>query len=311
MDFALELKKAKQGKKEVDDQTYFSICFVTFLVVSCLASQNAFYGWEQGAAIVAMVLLAVLYFSGDWALALIVSVFAPKWAAIVLAGIVAVGLFLLSLFAGASFMVSQQSSNDVASSKVGALESELKVNQEKFSELGLTKTAERIRTIQSELAEEKKRTGADKSSSSAIYVYIAKFTGFTYELVSFVVRATWIFVFILTGMALSALRGVLWCPHLEKKTIKNIEKKAKLQKLVQQKQLAFSTSTEKVPVPPKKPLVKSTEIEEAVKMGAIAPTKSGIMSLGVGTNRALKELKKLDKKRVVEQVGNRHQKVTL
>lgn len=244
--FSQEIQKAKEGKKEVTNGQYRWIGVVGFIIVSCLALQNGLYGWGQGAMIVGMVVLAIMYFAGDWALSSITGMFAPQWASWILAGIAVVGLFLLSLTAGVSFMLSQQHAKDVQTSRVGELEEELAVNREKFKEYGKTITATRIRAIQAELEAEKVRVGANHASSNAIYGYIAKLWGWSYESVSLLIRSIWILIFIFTAMALSALRGMLWCPAREKAFCKALEKKFKEENRQVKRELELQAERQRV-----------------------------------------------------------------
>jgi hypothetical protein len=313
MDLFAEIEKIKKGKKEVSDAQYMTITIVCFVLVFCLASQNAHYGFDQGSTFYPSLILCVMYLVGDCALATITSIFAPKRGTLFLTIFVCVGLFLLSLTAGVSFMLSQQMTNDIKASRVDALENELRINEEKFQEMGLTKTAQRVREIQEELQREKERTGANKDSSNAIYIYIAKYMNESYETVSFFVRAFWIFVFIATGMSLAALRGLLWCPFLqnlaEKKVIKSAKRRIRFEQEQNKIYSSFTSQKATKVMSPKRRLVTQSEIKEAIKAEVIPPTKAGVMSLGIGTNRALKTLKKLKKEGTLEIVGNQHQKV--
>lgn len=225
--FSSGIEHAKKGKKEVTDGQYRWIRVVGFIIVSCLALQNGLYGWGQGDMIVGMVVLAIMYFAGDWALSSITGMFAPQWASWTLALITVVGLFLLSLTAGVSFMLSQQHSKDIQSGSLERLNGEYESYKSKYDATGNTIAGNRMREVQLRIAEEEERSGANIASSNAIYNYIAKLWGWSYESVSLLIRSIWILIFIFTAMALSALRGMLWCPAREKSLCNSLEKKFK------------------------------------------------------------------------------------
>ena len=223
--FSQGIENAKEGKKEVTDAQYHWIGAVGFIIVSCLALQNGLYGWGQGAMLLGMVVLAVMYFAGDWALSSITGMFAPKWASWFLAFITVVGLFLLSLTAGVSFMLSQQQAKDVENSRIGELEARISDNRDEWNRTHKIVTENRIATLEEQLKAERDGLGANRSESNAIYVYLSKFSGYSYEVTSIVIRSVWILIFIFTAMSLSALKGLLWCPSREKALCRSLEKK--------------------------------------------------------------------------------------
>ena len=206
---------AKAGKREVSNAQFVTLFLVLVVIVGCLAAQNAMYGYSQGGTLAAMVLLAVLYAAGDFALATLTSLQTRRATAGFLSFVVKVGLISLSLVSGIAFMLSQQAQTDRADSRIASLESQIAINQEAFAQYHKTVTANRLVALNEQLSAERKRVGADHAATNAIYVHLASLTGRTFEEVSFAVRAAWIAIFILTGMSLSALLGLLWCPWKE------------------------------------------------------------------------------------------------
>ena len=202
-------------KKIVTNWYYSSLFFTMLIIVGCLSAQNALYGVEQGTTIASMVVFGAMYFAGDWALATLMGLSEREVSAKFLQILASSGLVLLSFSAGLSFMLSHQHQKDISNSQIISLERDLAINQEKFQELGLTKTANRITNIKAQLQEERRRVGANHASSNALYVYASKLTGYSFESVSFFIRSIWISVFIITGMALSTLLSVITCPWKE------------------------------------------------------------------------------------------------
>lgn len=223
--FDSEIARMKEGKKEVSDAQYRCIWLIGFLIVGCLAVQNGLYGVGQGNELLGMTVLAILYCSGDFALSIIVSIFANAKSTKVLSFFAGLGLFTLSLTAGVSFLLSQQHTKDVRASRVGELEQQISVNREIFAQYHKTITAERIDRLEAQLVRERARVGANHSSSNAIYTYLSKLMGWSYEGLSLAIRTLWIFVFILTAMSLSALRGLLWSPGKELAACRALERK--------------------------------------------------------------------------------------
>ena len=202
--------------KKIVTNWYYSSLFITMIIiVGCLSAQNALYGVGQGTTILSMVVFGAMYFAGDWALATLMGLSERQMSARFLQVLSAAGLILLSFTAGLSFMLSQQHQKDIEHSRIASLEKDLAINQEKFREFGLTRTANRINDIKAQLKDERSRIGADHSSTNALYVYTSKLTGYSFESVSFAIRALWISVFIVTGMALSTLLSLITCPFKE------------------------------------------------------------------------------------------------
>lgn len=207
------IKEKKKGKIEVSNSDYTKLQVLRFVIVAGNGAFNALYGWSLGYNILSCILLAVVMFSGDWALSLLHQITSSTKKAYAYSGMITkAGLIFLSLVAGTSFMLGIKHAQDVKSSRVGELQEELEVNKEKFRELGLTKTATRIRLIQAELTAERKRVGANFSPANAFPMYIAKVSGYDYETVALGLNVLWIAVLLFTGMSLSAQLGMVWCP---------------------------------------------------------------------------------------------------
>ena len=217
------IQEKKKGKIEITNSDYAKLQVLRFVIVAGNGAFNALYGWSLGYNILSCVLLAVVMFSGDWALSLLHQITSSTKTAYAYSGFVTkAGLIFLSLVAGTSFMLGIKHAQDVKSSRVGELQEELEVNKEKFRELGLTRTATRIRLIQAELNKERERVGANFSAANAFPMYLAKVSGYNYEAVSLGLNVLWIAVLLFTGMSLSAQLGMVWCPKKAKAVGKEI-----------------------------------------------------------------------------------------
>jgi hypothetical protein len=215
------VEQQRAGRREVSNAQFLTLTGTLVVIVGCLAAQNALYGQSQGGTLAAMVLLAVLYFAGDIALATLTSLDTRRAAAASLGAIAKVGLILLSLVSGIAFMLSQQAQTDQAASQIPSLERQIAANEEAFARYHKTITADRLESLKRQLAAERSRVGGDHAATNAIYVYASKLTGYSFEAVSFAIRATWIAIFILTGMSLSSYLGLLWCPWKDARAVKN------------------------------------------------------------------------------------------
>lgn len=340
--FDSEIAKLKEGKREVSNAQYRSIWLIGFLIVCCLAVQNGLYGVGQGNELLGMTVLAVLYCAGDFALSIIVSIFASTRSTRALSFFAGLGLFTLSLTAGVSFMLSQQHAKDVEASRVGELEQQIAVNRELFAQYHKTVTAERIERLESQLSDERARIGANHSSSNALYTYLSMLLGWSYESLSFAIRSIWIFVFILTAMSLSALRSLLWSPAKEAAACRTLERKLKQEnkRLAREFQLAgerhkllsgkgvqlekpqsaevkelrprgkptmtktpsTTKAKSKEPLRPKRPPYR--EVLELVTSGELPPKQRALTKLGMGADEASKYLRKMTQSGVLR-VKNR------
>ena len=324
---AIQIKVAaeREGRQVVSNGHYAAITVAMFVIVGCLAAQNALYGYSQGSTYTAMVLLAVMYFAGDWALAALTSLSTKKQSARYLSFIAKTGLVLLSVTAGVSFMLSQQHANDVSNSRVASIEADIEANQAAFEKYHKTITAERLAGLRKELEAERSRVGADHASSNAVYVYLSHLTGYSFEVVSFSVRTLWTVVFIVTGMTLSTLLGVLWCPWKESRAHSKFiaEQRSALRrmkahtKLMQQHEALIQGSSR--PGKSRKPQQgraptqdtgtsgktshRYKEVRNKVSSGQVKPSIKSLKRLGMGTNTAQDYLKQLHSEGVIQKSG--------
>jgi len=241
------IEAAKKGKIEVTNSDYRKLCILRFVIVGGNGAFNALYGWSLGYSAISCILLSLVMFSGDWALAVIHQITKSSESVYKKSSqMTIVGLVFMSLVAGSSFMIGIKHHQDVQASRVGGLETDLRDNQKKFRELGFTHTAERIKEIKKELRAERKRVGADYSSANALPMYISKFTGVNYEGVSVILNFVWIAVLLATGMSLSAQIGIVWCSIKEKAAGNEIMKQAKMIAKMQRKVAKVVRSKAKV-----------------------------------------------------------------
>ena len=308
-----KIDQQRAGRKEVSDLHYGALLIAMVSIVGCLAAQNALYGRSQGSTYSAMVLLSLLYFSGDWALAALSSIDARLSNVRFLSVVAQVGLILLSVSAGVAFMLSQQHETDIKASRISSLESDIRANQTAFELYHKTVTAERLSALRADLELERSRVGADHASTNALYVYLAKFSGYSFEAVSFTVRTLWIVVFILAGMTLSALLRALWCPWKEGRAYRAALKaeKARLKRLQSQVSLLHTyesiqqhkgaptrkQGSTRAPTQDTKVQGKHSaryrQIRGEVQRGSIKPTVAALKGLGMGTATAQRYLRQL------------------
>lgn len=313
-----KITKEKEGRKEVSNGHYAAIVLSMFVIVGCLALQNALYGYTQGSTYAAMALLAVMYFAGDWALAALTSLEKRQTNLTLLLFTAKGGLVLLSFTAGVSFMLSEQQHKDVTNSRVASLEADITANQRAFEEYHKTITAQRLTALRRELEQERARVGANHHSSTALYLYLSRFTGVSFEAVSFSVRAVWIFVFIVTGMCLSSLLGLLWCPYLEQRAHRRIIraekaaiKRAKEYRTLQQQAGALQTTRalrgSRAPTQDTRTAGRAshryTDLRDKVQRGAVKPSVASLRKLGMGTATAQKYLRQLQVEGVIIRSG--------
>lgn len=322
-----KIQAEKEGRQEVSNGHYASIAITMFVIVGCLAAQNGYYGYSQGSTYAAMVLLAVMYFAGDWALAALTSLSTRQHSANALSFLAKAGLVLLSVTSGVSFMIGEQHQNDVSHSRVASLERQIETNEQAFSQYHKTITAERLERLNTELRAERARVGANHASSNAVYMYLAKMTGYPFEVVSFAVRTLWVVVFIVTGMALSTLLGLLWCPWKEAKAHSRIMsqqrahlRRAKAQtKLLQQYadieewRVGNRSPKSQVRTTPRAPTqdtdttgetsVRYKVVRNKVLTGEVRPSVGSLKQLGMGPSTAQGYLRQLVREKVIQKEG--------
>ena len=332
-----KIERQKEGKREVSDTQFFTLFTALVVIVGVLALQNGMYGYSQGSTIGAMVLLGVLYFTGDVALAALTSLETRKATVGVLTFFTKAGLIALSLVSGLSFMLSEQSSNDRNNSRISSLESQIVTNESAFRQYGKTVTADRLMELNRQLDRERARVGADHAASNAIYSYISNYTGYSFEVVSFSIRAFWVAIFIFTGMCLSALMGLLWCPFKEARAFRAALKEQRRTMARQRAQLRIVQARSQLEadreaisaggsVARKKPSRSSQgraptqdtatngetihryqEVRERILTGALKPSVSAVRKgAGCGTATAISYLKQLNNEGVLTFTGNRY-----
>jgi hypothetical protein len=333
-----KIERQKEGKREVSDTQFFTLFTALVVIVGVLALQNGMYGYSQGSTIGAMVLLGVLYFTGDVALAALTSLETRKATVGVLTFFTKAGLIALSLVSGLSFMLSEQSSNDRNNSRISSLESQIVTNESAFRQYGKTVTADRLMELNRQLDRERARVGADHAASNAIYSYISNYTGYSFEVVSFSIRAFWVAIFIFTGMCLSALMGLLWCPFKEARAFKGALKEQRRTMARQRAQLrivqarsqleaereaisaggsvarkkpSHSRSQERAPTQDTatngQTVHRYQEVRERILGGSLKPSVSAVRKgAGCGTATAISYLKQLNSEGVLTFTGNRY-----
>jgi hypothetical protein len=317
-----KLEAEKAGKKEVSTFEYFKLQVLRFLIVGGNACFNAFYGYSLGVSLVSMVLLAITFFSGDFALAVITELTSKTRSINFLSKLAILGLFFLSLTAGMSFMLSQRHSKNVENSRVGELEKQIAINTELFSKYHKTITANRIAFLRSELEAERARVGANYSSANALPLYVSKWLKIDVEIVSLWLSGLWVLVLLITGLSLSAVSSLLYSPWHERRLINGVITQIKTQKELNSK---LEKLTDK-PKKPRSPEDKSRErrsptfdtgtkgdnsiryhkVKEQVTNGKVKPTVPALKSLGIGTQTAVSYLKSMSDEGVIRRNKNRY-----
>lgn len=202
----------KEGKIEVPNSTYYNLQFLRFVIVGGNGAFNALYGWSLGYNVVSSILLAAIMFSGDWALSLLHQLTpSPKNSFYYASASTKLGLVILSLFAGTSFMMSLKHAQDIKRSDIAVIEQNITVLNAKYEETSNTRARIAREREQEKLRREKERVG-DFSSANAFAAYLAKTFQWEYEQVTIVLNFTWIAVLLSTGMSLSAQLSLVWYP---------------------------------------------------------------------------------------------------
>jgi hypothetical protein len=317
-----KLETEKVGKKEVSTFDYFKLQTLRFLIVGGNACFNAFYGYSLGVSLVSMVLLAITFFSGDFALAVITQLTSKTRSINFLSKLAILGLFFLSLTAGMSFMLSQRHSKNVENSRVGKLEKQIAINTELFSKYHKTITANRITSLRGELEAERARVGANYDSANALPLYVSKCLKTDVEIVSLWLSAIWVLVLLVTGLSLSALSSLLWSPWHERRLINSVLAQIKTQK-------ELNSKLEKLTDDPKKPRnpegktrerrsptfdtgtegnnsIRYHKIKEQIQKQELKPTITALKKQGIGSDTAVNYLRSMVKEGVLSREKNRY-----
>ena len=228
------IAEKKEGKVEVSNSDYTKLQVLRFVIVAGNGAFNALYGWSLGYNILSCILLASVMFSGDWALSLLHQITSSTKKAYAYSGMVTkAGLIFLSLVAGTSFMLGIKHSQEVKNSNIPLVQENIARLNKVYEETHNTKARVAREAEQAKLRAEKERVG-DFSSANAFPAYLAKATGWDYEVVAMALNVLWIAVLLFTGMSLSAQLGMVWCPSkantIGKEITDALKAQAKLEK---------------------------------------------------------------------------------
>ena len=205
------IEEKKRGKVEISNSDYFKLQVLRFVIVAGNGAFNALYGWSLGYNILSCILLASVMFSGDWALSLLHQITSStKKAYAYSGGVTKAGLIFLSLVAGTSFMLGIKHSQEVKNSNIPLIQENIARLNRVYEETHNTKARVAREEEQEKLRMEKERVG-DFSPANAFPAYLAKATGWDYEMVAMALNVLWIAVLLFTGMSLSAQLGMVWC----------------------------------------------------------------------------------------------------
>ena len=330
-EFDRRLKIARQGKVELTNGEYWRLQILRFVIVGGNGAFNALYGWSLGYNLFSCILLAAVLFSGDWALSVLHQITNTKQSFVRNSSITKSGLIFLSLVAGTSFMLGIKHAQDIKDSRIPNLEHELILNQEKFREFGLTKTATRVREIQNELQKERTRVG-DFSPANAFPKYASEISGIEYEILAVGLNVLWIAVLLFTGMSLSAQLGMVWCPLMARRIGRALGAEIRDQMRLEQQQeeflnsgapkgnVRFSAEKKHVGVGEIESVGKlqhSTnrqartrrppyeEVKQQVQSGNVAPRQRSLTRLGMGAQEASKYLRRMKNDGILRIVNKR------
>ena len=227
--FQARVEIEKEGKIEVTNSDFYKLQALRFVIVGGNGAFNALYGWSLGYNVLSCVLLAIVMFSGDWALSLLHQITTSTKQAYAGAGLVTkTGLIFLSLVAGTSFMLGIKHAQEIKNSNIPLIEENIKILNAKYEETSSTKARQAREAEQEKLQQEKARVG-DFSSANAFPAYLAKAFDWSYEKVAMALNITWIAVLLFTGMSLSAQLGMVWCPARERAISNDLTHRAKEQ----------------------------------------------------------------------------------
>jgi hypothetical protein len=213
-----DLQEAKKNKLLVSYKQKLSLQFVLFLILGVLAFQNGLYGFNSASSVIASIALAVLFFSGDLALAVLNSLNSSKNNAKFAGFIAKCGLIVLSITAGLSFLLSEQLSNDNVDTSL--LKTQIIAEQQNLNRLPVTYVTMR-NTVGTRLANLQNKYYSieenQKHSSNGIYVYLSKFFNTSYEVCSLTIKFFWILIFLITSISLSMYTSILWTERDDEK----------------------------------------------------------------------------------------------
>ena len=316
-----KIEEEKRGKKEVSSFDYFKLQILRFLIVGGNACFNAFYGYSLGVSFISMILLAITFFSGDFALSIITQLTTKTRSINFLSKLAMLGLFFLSLTAGISFMLSQRHAQDVNQSRVGQLEKQIAVNTDLFERYHKTITANRISSLKVELEAERTRVGENYSSANALPLYLSKYLQTDVETISLWLSGFWVLVLLITGLSLSSLSNLLWSPWHEKRLVNSVIAKIKTQKDLNYKleELTDEPSKDKrqgKPTEKRSPTfdtgtegknsIRYHRIKKKILNQEVKPTIPALKGLGIGTHTAVTYLKAMADEGLLRRVKNRY-----
>ena len=311
-----KIEEEREGKVQLSNMSYYKLQILRFLIVGGNGAFNALYGWSLGYNLLSCFLLAIVMFSGDWALSILHQINSCNertYQGTTLA--TKSGLALLSLVAGTSFMLGIKHAQDIKDSRITELQAELVLNQKKFNELGLTRTASRIRIIQSELETERQRVG-NFSPANALPQYLSRLSGYPYEGIALVLNILWIAVLLGTGISLSAQLGMVWCPAKENQIAKELTQSLRTRAAIEHSHAAAIKEREQIKtrletnpqndstnLRRKRPLYE--EVRAQVLAGQVIPKQRALTELGMGAKNASEYLHRMTSEGVLQRKNRR------
>lgn len=280
-----------------------TLSIVCMLFTLAIASQNGLLGWSKTAIVLFVVISVSLFVMSDVAMSTLSSS-AFRYRRSLVKGIVA-GLFLISMYAGASFWLMLQHQSDLKHSKADSYKSDASAintaikstagvytdTQNSRAREGMQQALTSLVKIRQLEAKDSAKFGTDIDSSNALAWYIARYLDVSYALVVFSVNILFNTIMILTVVGLSVVRANTY-------TLSEYAKRLELEKEIEE--------LERRPVTLRAQF-KNLEVDKAKRLildEKVKPSIKQLQAKGVDKNNAQTALKQLKQDGKISKVGN-------
>ena len=260
--------------------------FVTVAVLVLNSAFNVLYGFSQGVG-EGQWLIAMCYGMGDLALVCLMLFPVKSKITKVLGTLAVCGLFSLSIFSAAGYLISQQYTKD--NFDVALQKRNVEILQNVYDQHHQLQTGQRLEKETSQLRQMIHERGGD--SSTAIYHAIARVTGHTTEGVTLGVRLGWAVVFVVTGIALTRLLGEYVGTYLAAPQQRAVQARRGPRSPTRDTQTQGDSST------------RYREIRERVRGGQLKPSVRSLAKEGMTNRTAVKYLQAMAQDGVITKNG--------
>lgn len=204
---------------------YYLLFAVMVLLAAAQAATGSMFGFIQSEGTDAL-LTGLTFFVGDLAMVAFAHHMLPRWFVKFMAWPCLAGLFALSVFASAGYMMARQYEAD--SYPVQSRQKMIAMLEQQYETFGpenpinQRRTLDKIQSINKEI--DRITGGSYVAPSSAIFAYIAQVTGYTVALVTLFCRLFWSAVFVMSSICSA---GLIRHTRIEKKQPVKIESETK------------------------------------------------------------------------------------